>query len=141
MEDFRRSLEKKVIKYRVFIVISLVGMLTLVIFGKHNDGFNATSGFFGGLCGVLAVQLIQTKKALRDDVRLKKMYIQSTDERNIQLVQKSSAAMFNIIVVGLGLATVVSNFFSSVVCCTLSVCLAFVFIVYGAVSAYYNRRM
>ncbi|WP_369694190.1 hypothetical protein [Ruminococcus flavefaciens] len=42
---------------------------------------------------------------------------------------------------GISAATIIANFLSETVSCTLSVCLAFIFMVYIAVSSYYNSKM
>ena len=141
MEEFRNKIRKKTGVYILLSVISLTGVVLLTVFGKNNYGFNATSGFFGGLLGVSLVNIIQSKKALKDEKRLKELYIRKNDERNIRIERETSATMFNVVLIGLSTATIVSNFFSTTISSTLSVCLAFILVVYAAVSVYYNKKI
>ena len=141
MEGFRNKIRKRVRVYTLLSVISLTGVVLLTVFGKNNYGFNATSGFFGGLLGVSLVNVIQSKKALKDEKRLKELYIRKNDERYIRIERETSATMFNVVLIGLSTATIVSNFFSTTISSTLSVCLAFILVVYAAVSVYYNKKI
>ena len=141
MEGFRNIIRKRVRVYTLLSVISLTGAVLLTFFGKNNYSFNATSGFFGGLFGVSLGNVIQSKKALKDEKRLKELYIRKNDERNIRIERETSATMFNVVLIGLSTATIVSNFFSTTISSTLSVCLAFIFVVYAAVSVYYNKKI
>lgn len=141
MEGFRNKIRKRVRVYTLLSVISLTGVVLLTVFGRNNYGFNATSGFFGGLLGVSLVNVIQSKKALKDEKRLKELYIRKNDERYIRIERETSATMFNVVLIGLSTATIVSNFFSTTISSTLSVCLAFILVVYAAVSVYYNKKI
>ena len=141
MEGFRNIIRKRVRVYTLLSVISLTGVVLLTVFGRNNYGFNATSGFFGGLLGVSLVNVIQSKKALKDEKRLKELYIRKNDERYIRIERETSATMFNVVLIGLSTATIVSNFFSTTISSTLSVCLAFILVVYAAVSVYYNKKI
>ena len=141
MENFRNKIRKNLYVSGLLALISIAGIVLLTVFGKNNDGFNATSGLFGGMLAVSSCNIIKIRKALRDEKVFKQMYIAKTDERSIRIEREASAAMFNITLIVLAAATVVSNFFSSTVSSTLSVCIAFILITYTAVSVYYNKKM
>ena len=141
MEEFKITLQKKIWVYYLFSGICAVGVLLLTIFGKANDGFNATSGLLGALFAISFCNIIKIRKALKNDEMLKQIYIRNTDERNIQISKEAANASFHAIIIGIALATVIANFISVTVSCTLSVCLAFIFMVYISVSAYYNSKM
>ncbi|MCR5600538.1 MAG: hypothetical protein K6G33_07350 [Ruminococcus sp.] len=141
MEEFKIKLQKKIWVYYLFSGICAVGVLLLTIFGKANDGFNATSGLLGELFAISFCNIIKIRKALKNDEMLKQIYIKNTDERNIQIAKEAANASFHAIIIGIALATVIANFISVTVSCTLSVCLAFIFMVNGALSAYYNKKM
>ena len=141
MEEFKITLQKKIWVYYLFSGICAVGVLLLTIFGKANDGFNATSGLLGALFAISFCNIIKIRKALKNDEMLKQIYIRNTDERNIQISKEAANASFHAITIGIALATVIANFISVTVSCTLSVCLAFIFVVNGALSAYYNSKM
>lgn len=141
MEDFRIKLNKKTRIYALLFFMSIAGIVLLAAFGKNNSGFNASSGFFGGMAAVSGVNFFKMRKALRDDNVLRQVFIAKTDERTISIERETSAAMFNIIFICLSAATIISNFFSSTVSSTLSICLAFIALTYGVVSAYFNKKM
>lgn len=145
MEDFRKKLQKNNKIYLLFILFStacLIAINTVSVFpAKINQAAEVNTGLFAGLIIISLVNLIRNKKALSDDKILKAMYIRNTDERNNLIMKKASQATFTIIIVGLAVATIVSQYFSAVVSSTLSCCMAFILIVYFSVTAFYNRKI
>ncbi len=141
MEKFKITLQKRMWIYYLFAAICAAGVVILTVFGRANDGFNTTSGILGAMFAISLCNIIKARKALKDDDKLKAIYIRNTDERNIQIAKEAANASFHAIIIGIALATVIANFISVTVSCTLSVCLAFIFMVNGALSAYYNSKM
>ena len=52
MENFRNKIRKNLYVSGLLALISIAGIVLLTVFGKNNDGFNATSGLFGGMLAV-----------------------------------------------------------------------------------------
>ena len=125
----------------MFAVISIVGLVCLVVLGKDGGDAPTYGGFFGAMEAVSVIKLVSSIRALHDESILKKLYIASTDERNDQIIKAASKTSFTIITLGLSTAIIAASFFSDIVCCTLSVCLFFIIVVYFSVTAYYNRKM
>ncbi len=141
MENFRITIKKRIYFFIILAVIMVAGIILLAAFGRANDGFNATSGILGAMLAIAVGNIITAKTALGNEAKLKEMYIKHTDERSAQITKEASTTTFHVILIGMSIATVIANFFSEIVSCTLSVCMAFIFMVYISVSAYYNKKM
>lgn len=141
MENFRITIKKRIYFFILLAVIMAAGIILLAAFGRANDGFNATSGILGAVLAIVIGNVVASKMALGNEAKLKEMYIKQTDERSAQINKEASAATFRIILLGISIATIIANFLSEVVSCTLSLCMAFIFMVYISVSAYYNKKM
>lgn len=144
MENFRKKLQKNNVIYLLFMLVSAAGLVmvnTSLLPEKISDAASVHSGLFGALLAISALSLVRNKKALSDEKSLKAMYIRNTDERNSQMMKEVSKTTFTIILAGLAIATIVSQYFSEIVSSTLSCCMAFILIVYFGVTFYYNRKM
>lgn len=141
MENFRVTIKKRICFFILLAAVMVAGIILLTVFGRANDGFNATSGILGAVLAIALGNVITAKMALGNEAKLKEMYIKHTDERSAQITKEASTTTFRVILLGISAATIIANFLSETVSCTLSVCLAFIFMVYITVSSYYNRKM
>ncbi len=110
---------------------------------KNGDGaFMAgfRSGFCTSLIGFFVVKIIILSRALKDEKKLKAMYIKETDERNMLIEQKTSTASFAVTIIGLGVACVVVSFFSRPILYALICVILFVSIVKVVFSIYYSKK-
>ena len=150
MEEFRKKLEKRV---RVCAVVCCLFPITFILGGRVLRRFlpaaGATSdysqGIVLGVCTgsvfVFLVYLIQSFTALHDEEKLKKMYINKTDERNIAVDRASSSMTCIILVTVLALASIVTGFINETVSITLSAAVFLCAFIRCAVGAYYNKKM
>ncbi|MBE6864558.1 MAG: hypothetical protein E7495_08400 [Ruminococcus flavefaciens] len=145
MEEFRNKLQKNIKIYWLLVIVSAVAIVGMYGFaavtgdGEYGSGYN--SGFFAAMLVVSLLHIKRNKMALQDENLFKHLYVRNTDERNNQIMREASKTSFIITIAGMSLATMVISYFSEVVSCTLSCCMAFILIVYFGVTAYYNRKM
>ena len=99
--------------------------------------FNA----FVGLELIAAAYLGKLMRARRDESQLKKMYIAENDERSGLILRNASTLGLSAILVGLGVAAIVSGFFGATVFFTLLGCLLFVLIVLFALWIYFAKKL
>ena len=155
MEKFRKQIKRR-IRTNVVLAILLVALFaSLMIMDATNawstffpieeNGDNAfLAGFRTGFCtsliGFAVVKIIVLSRALKDEKKLKAMYIRETDERNLLIEQKTSTASFAVTIMGLGVACVIVSFFSRPILYTLICVILFVSIVKVAFSIYYSKK-
>ena len=133
METYREKLKVQNVIYCVgcivlaaFCVLSFLGEAGIVNFAPSAENSHWQSAWRGLLSGAsisilaaLLFGLIQNLRALKDEKKLKKMYIQEGDERQKQIYTNAlCAAMRASLVLGL-VAVVVAGYFSMTVSVTL----------------------
>lgn len=156
MEQYKEKLKIT----NIFLVVGCVilAIFTLLAIGSELGFFHilkpvagdshwqsSWNGFItGASCGVLAllvVSLIRNHQALKDDKKLKKLYVKSHDERTIQIQTLArNTAMQILLIVGL-VATVIAGYFSVTVSITI-LCCTFVNSLTSLVFVgYYSRKL
>lgn len=99
---------------------------------------------FGTTIGVFAVMLaciIRNCRAMKDEKRLKKLYVQAHDERTIQIQTLArNTAMQILLCVGL-VATVITGYFSVTVSITIFVCIWISSSVNLVLIGFYNKKL
>lgn len=140
MEDFRKKLEKDLIWYRMLIVLFLLLYIVLIFIDKSKLNVS----YFGMLGGVIAVAVMRylvIRKAIKNDEKLRKLYVKTYDERSIYVAYRASEMAIRISKLGLFLAGIVASFFNMVVFNTLIAASLTVVIVYCIMSWYFGKKM
>lgn len=75
------------------------------------------------------------------EAKLRKWQIAETDERTGLILRNASTLAMSVIFTGLGIATIVSGFFSVTVFFSLMGCLLFILIVFYSLWIYYARKL
>lgn len=143
MEKFRKKLE---LKYRVvslFCCFATGIFCTLRRLTENVSEFASgiLSGFFGGLLLVSCYILARYYVVLKNENKLKQMYIEETDERNIAITKETMKTASFISLLITILAVIVSAFFSPVVSITLAAAMICESVVTIIVHAYYKKHM
>lgn len=111
---------------------------------EASDGGDFVAGFRSGFCmavvGIMVINIIRYANALRNEEKLKKMYICETDERTRLINEKTASGSFTVTSLSLGVATVVSSFFSMTVLFTLIGVIMFITLVKFVFYFYYSRK-
>jgi len=97
----------------------------------------------GASCGVFAlmlVGLIRNHRALKDEKKLKKLYVKEHDERTLQIqILARNTAMQILLIIGLA-ATVIAGYFSITVSLTILACIFTASITSLLLTFYYSKK-
>ena len=138
MEEFRKKLKKRLKIFWALIIVFTISYVLLLIFGS-DKGYNG--GFFTGIITVSIMNLVRTKKSLKDEKKFKEQYIRENDERLGTIEKEVAKTTFNVTLVVLSLAVIVSNYFNIIVSCTLACVLGIISAIYLGSLIYYNKKM
>lgn len=138
MEEYKKKLKMQnwifgiaCLILAVFAVLALgseLGWFSILVPAIHDEHWRSTwyGYIFGATFGVFAVMLaglIRNLRALRDQQKLKKLYVKAHDERTIQIQTLArNAAMQILLCMGL-VATVIAGYFNVTVSITIFVCI------------------
>lgn len=154
MKHYRETLKTQTILLSICIVILAVfsilgfaaeaGWVYLTPSAGDSHWQSMWRGFMSGAAmGVLALMLfglIRNLLAIKDEKKLKKLYVTTHDERQIQLFHNArSAAMSVFLIFGL-IAVIVTGYFSAVVSITLLICVLFCSVLCMCFKIYYSKK-
>lgn len=154
MENYREKLKKQNIILSVCIAIlvlfSLLGIaaeaewidLTPAAGDSHwqSTWWGFVSGASTGVWALMLFGLIRNKRALKDEKKLKKLYNQMHDERDIRLFHNArSAAMSVFLIFGL-IAVIITGYFNATVSLTLLICVLFCSVTCMGFKIYYSKK-
>ena len=143
MEAFRKKLERRVKLYAlVGALFSIMIIVSVRVFKNANDYSQGTAlGFCCGSCGVYLFMLLKNAAVLRDEEKLRRLYIETTDERNIAIAKETMSTSYTVSMLVLVAVCVISGFFSEVVSLTLGAVIIVLAVVRLLVGIYYKRKM
>ncbi len=154
MENYREKLkiDNRIIGVCVFILFLFIVLIALAEAGflplSPMTGDSHWQSMWRGFCcgaafGILAMMLlslIRNLLALRNDEKLKKLYVKEHDERAIQIWTSARAAgLQTFLLLGL-VATVVAGYFSVPVSLTLLACVFAASLISEAFKIYYSQK-
>ena len=143
MEEYRKKIQRKLIIMRIMGILFLLVIIAEKIFLEKKDTFY--SGLLaGGVCGMLPITIgccVRFSNALKDEKKLKAMYIQETDERNKEIAKKTMATSSMITLYVTAFAVFISGIFSDTVAMTLAVSMIVDALIFAGVSVYYNKKL
>ena len=138
MEEYKKKLKMQnwifgiaCLSLAVFAILSLgseLGWFSILHPATSDEHWRSTwyGYIFGATIGVFAVLLaclIRNLRALKDEKKLKKLFVEARDERNIQVQTLArNTAMQILLYMGL-VATVIAGYFSVTVSITIFVCI------------------
>lgn|SRR5690554_4429758 len=142
---------KEKIRYRIlFLLITLFSFIAiyLILFLNQDNLLkpsNEIIGFHGGALSSFSVLLIlnifKNIKGMKDENKLKKLYIEENDERAIMIMQKTGAVGINICILGFAIATIIAGYFNRIAFFTLLGSTLFVSLIKGLFKIYYHRKI
>ena len=98
----------------------------------------------GASCGIFALMLfslIRNHRALKDEKKLKKLYVKEYDERTIQIVTMARNTAMQILLIGGLVAVVIAGYFSITVSLTILACIFVSSITSLLLVGYYNKKI
>lgn len=143
MEEFKKKLTKKYRLIAVFCSFSLIMYFGLQRFTNGADDFASglVTGVFIGIMLVSVYNLAKIYAVLKNEEKLKQMYIQETDERNVAVSKETMKTSSVISVMVTAVAAIVSGFFNPVISMTLGISVMVDAVITIAVQSYYNKNM
>lgn len=158
MEKFKKQIKKQIKNNIILAVLFFVLFVVLVIMDATNawstflpaeltggnESLDFMAGFRTGFCssiiGFAIFRAIFYSRVLKDEKKLKALYINKTDERNLLIAQKASSTSFAVTIIGLAFACVVVSFFSKLVLMVLVLVIVFVSAVQIGSYIYYSKK-
>lgn len=143
MEEFRKKIHRELIVMRILCVLVIASLFVYKILTRDSDSY--FSGVLYGVTGAMVAlgigYSVRFNMALKDDVKLKEMYIQQTDERNKQILKESARTSNTISLFATAIAAIIAGAFSETVSMTLSIAIVIYSLIEVGVSAYYNKKI
>lgn len=149
MDDFRKQVKKTLNIYRAVLIAAVVIFAFLniaeitALFGEESTN-DLSNGFGTGACAsiitLMAIAIYRYNSALKNDEKLKKLYILETDERERLIYEKTNSASFRTVIILLGFAAMAASFFSKTVFYTIVAIIMVIAFVQAAFKFYYRRK-
>jgi len=149
MEDFRKQIRKPLNISRAVLIAAIVILIVLNVIeiaaelGEKSTN-DLSNGFGTGVCAsiitLMIVNVSRYSTALKNDEKLKKLYILETDERERLIYEKSNSSSFRAVIILLGLAAMVASFFSKPIFYTIVAIIIAIAFVQAAFKFYYRRK-
>lgn len=106
----------------------------------HSSWRGFTAGASTGILVLMIIGLVRSIRATKDEAKLKKMYIQANDERQMQIWTSARAeSMRAFIMLGL-VAGVIAGYFSVSVSLTIITCVAVLSLMGFGFKLYYSKK-
>lgn len=146
MEEYGNKIKKRIRILAAGLAFCTIAIVAGGIIGRSLDGNMSDfmqgfqAGLIGGLGGIFVFLIILYVLALNNKTRLKKMYINETDERNLLIYNKSGSVGMNVVMVGLAAASAVAGYFDTAVFTALLCATFFTALVRAALKIYYSFK-
>ncbi|MDE6596874.1 MAG: hypothetical protein K2K44_12810, partial [Oscillospiraceae bacterium] len=101
MENFRKQAK---ITLKIYIAVLAAAIVLWVVFtvletaGGEENSSNFRNGACAGIATLMALNVVRYSAALKDDEKLKKLYIAETDERTRLIYEKSNSSSFRTLI-------------------------------------------
>ncbi len=141
MESFRQRVRNRLIFAGIYCAIILILTAISRIVGLNNSATDFTLGFGIGIEVVVIFIMGKNLGALKNEDKLKKLYVEENDERQKYIDAKIGGTGINIALVSLSLAMLISNYFSQIVFFTLLSTTLFIVAIKFALKIYYSKRV
>ena len=146
MDKFKIKIRNRIL----LLIILLVGLITIYfILFMNQDKLPKSSknimSFHGGVLSSFSILLIlnifRNLIAIKNEKKLRKLYIKENDERSIMIMQKTGAVGINICIVGFAGASIIAGYFNNVIFFTLLGATIFVSLIKGLFKVYYHKNL
>ncbi len=143
MEKYRKKIEKRCRLDGAVCagVLALYLVLCRFTHTAGGTGKDVALGIVFGLVIVALCTLIRTASALRDEAKLRAMYIEETDERNAAIAKESAQKSQTVSMVGIAAAAIAAGFFDDRICFALAGAVLFSALVSVVMTVYHKKTM
>ena len=149
MEDFRKQVQKTLNIYRAVLIAAIIVLVFLniieitALLGEESTT-DMSNGFGTGACAsiitFMAIAISRYHAALKNDEKLKKLYILETDERERLIYEKTNSSSFRTVIILLGFAAMIASFYSKTIFYTIVAIIMVIAFVQAAFKFYYRRK-
>lgn len=154
MESYRKKLKFQNLFYLIGTLIALA-LIVLVNVYLPRAGYVLPSaearwrgfwnGFISGVSSAFVMLallgLVKNLQALRDNEKLRAMYIKEHDERTMEIWKRSAANAYWFQTMGILLAAVVAGYFSPIAFLCIAGCLIYMCVVRLILKVYYSKKL
>ena len=149
MEGFSSMLKRRIIFLSAFSIIAILLIAIVGIWGyrqigtvSHTSDFmhGAQAGLFTGFFVMMLRDIIKYIRAIKDENKIKAIFIEENDERKKLINDKIGGVGFNLILGVMMIAIIIAGFFSEIVFFTLFGVLAFMALVKISLKIYYHNK-
>lgn len=147
METYKNSLNNRKIIAVIGILIAILALVFALVYQLPTISSNERSFMAGFQVGILTVVIVmlgidfvKSSKALKDETRLRNMYIEENDERQQAIDQKAGSIGMNIVAFGMSLATAIAGSFHETVFFTMLGATIFIVLVRVSLMLYYKKK-
>lgn len=141
MENFKRKLRNRIIVTAIYCVIVLALIIAAAVADFNDVATSFNLGFGTGIGAVAVFFMIKYCGALKNEEKLKKLYIEEHDERQKHVDALVGRTGINIIVLSFVLAMLITHYFSRTIFYTLLAATLFTVAVKAILGVYYNKKV
>lgn len=144
MEKFKKRLRCEIVTGAVFLfLLVLAQVLVWSVLPESPNGVSKsfTSGFLTGISAVCIMYMVKNASTLKDDEKLKKLYIEENDERMNSIRSVASKLSFKVTLIGLSIAMLIAINLDKSIGYALLGALLFCIAVNLVTLLYYKRKM
>ncbi len=154
MEQYREKLKKQNIVLSLCILILALfsflgfaaeaGLITLTPSAGDSHWQSMWRGFISGasmgILGLMVFGLVRNILAMKDEKKLKKLYIKMHDERSTQLFHNARSAAMTVFLIGGLIAVIVTGYWNATISITILACIAVCSSLCLGFKVYYDRK-
>ena len=154
MEQYKEKLKKQNLVLSVCSCVLAVcavlpyaaeaGLIPLapVSMGSHWQSMwrGFVSGASTGILVLMVFALVRNLLAMKDDKKLKKLYVKTHDERTIQLFHNARSAAMSVFLIGGLIAVIITGYFSVTVSITILACIVACSVLCMGFKLYYGKK-
>lgn len=141
MEKFKQQLRRRILFVGVYCGIVIILDILAIFLNLESFAAAFGSGICWGIAAVMLFNVIRYQSSLKNEEKLKKLYIEENDERQKLIEAKIGKTSNSISIMSLVLAMIISNFFNQTVFYTLLAAVMFIVLIQLTLKAYYNKKI
>ncbi|MDR2514874.1 MAG: hypothetical protein LBD02_06650 [Christensenellaceae bacterium] len=163
METFKSTLRRRIVLGAIYcscacLLLALCVNPTVMRSTELRNGGGATIVYFAGLAAnqhipsfilgeitgvglVMLAYILRCWLALRDETRLKKLYIAQKDERTALILDKAGGTALSVVIFGLALGAAAAGLFSEIAFFALNAAMLFALLVKAGFKLFYGKTL
>jgi hypothetical protein len=141
MMEFKQQLKRRVYLGGIYCVVVALLVILSRIFDAENMAFAFSLGFAIGIEFVAFYFIAKYKAALRDEKKLKLLYIEENDEREKHISYQIGRTGIVIILISLSAAMLITVHINQIVFFTLLAATLYTAVIIGILKIFYNKTI